>query len=129
MESRVRVGLTTEVARAEAEFEIERSRYTLALLAERLNLRREFVQRGTSAEQLMTRLQAAQTRLDASLTQKAMELARLRLKTLENQQAVGAAAELDVMRARLELKERELELSRLTMQLQRLNRTPPDSTR
>ena len=125
----MRVGLTTEVARAEAEFEIERSRHTLALLAERLNLRREFVQRGTSTEQLMTRLEAAQTRLDASLAQKGLRLARLRLKTLENQRAIGTAAELDVMRAQLDVKERELELSRLTTQLQRLGRTPPGSTR
>lgn len=58
-----------------------------------------------------------------------MELARLRLKTLENQRLAGIAEELDVMRARLEVKERELELSRLAAQLQRLTRTPPDSNR
>jgi hypothetical protein len=127
--SRVRVGMATEVAQGEAQLDVERARRALALLAERLNLRREFVQSATPAEQLVTRLDATQVRLDALLAQKSMELARLRLKTLENQRLAGVAEELDVMRARLELKERELELSRLAAQLQRLTRTPPDSNR
>src|SRR5262245_34811766 len=129
MDSRFRTGMATEVARAEAQFEVERARRSLALLAERMNLRREFVERGTSAEQLTTRLGVTEVRLDALLAQQALELARLRLKWTELQRTTGAAAEVDVLRAQVEVKELEAQLQRLAAQLQRLSRTPPDSNR
>jgi hypothetical protein len=128
-ESRFRTGVSTELAQAEAQLDLEKARRTLALLAERMTLRREFVERATPADQLMTRLGVSEVRLDALLAQKALELSRLRLKTVENQRAIGAADEVDVMRARIEVKERELDLQRFAMQLQRLSRTPPDSNR
>ena len=128
-ESRFRAGVATELARAEAQLDLERARRALALLAERMTLRREFVQRATPADQLTTRLGATELRLDALLAQKTLELSRSRLEMVEKQRAIGAAEEIDVMRARLEVKERELDLQRLAIQLQRLNRTPPDSNR
>ena len=128
-ESRFRTGIATQVSQAEAQFEVERARRALALLAERVNLRREFVERATPADQLTTRLGATEVRLDALLAQTALELARLRLSYIENQRAIGSAEEVDVLRARVDVKERELVLQRLAAQLKRLSRTPPDSNR
>jgi hypothetical protein len=45
---------------------------------------------------------------------------RKRLKTLEDQHAVGAAGELEVLRARLDLKEQEIALQSLARQLREL---------
>jgi hypothetical protein len=117
---RVRMGTALEVARVEAEVDLARARGTLTVLAERLSLRREFVEKGTAAANLATRLEAAQLREDMRVAQQSLNLARTRAQTVERQRSMGTATELELMRAQIEVKERELELSQLTIQLRRL---------
>ena len=117
---RVRVGAVSDLARAEAQLDVARASAALAVLAERLSLRREFVEKATPADELARRTETAQLRQDIRDAQQALELAKALAANVERMRAVGAATELDAMRAQVEVKERELELSQLVMQLRRL---------
>jgi hypothetical protein len=117
---RVRVGSASELARSEAQLQVARASVALATLGERLSLRREFVEKGTPADELAKRLETARLRQDIRVAQQALELAQARAANVDRQRAVGTATELDAMRAHIEVKERELELSQLITQLQRV---------
>jgi outer membrane protein TolC len=71
-----------------------------------------------------------QSRLDQdmSVTQLQVKLAEARLGAAERQQKVGAASDLDVMKAQVERKQVQLQLQQLIEQLRRLRRAGPDST-
>lgn len=120
VERRVRMGAVSELERGQAQLEVARANAALAAMAERLSLRREFIEKATPAEELARRLETAQLRQDVRVAQQSLELARARAANVERQRAVGAATELDAMRAQVEVKEREIDLSRLVAQLRRL---------
>jgi hypothetical protein len=121
VEMRVRAGAMSDMERSAAELEVARARAALAVLAERLALRKEFVEKATPADQLARRLESARIREDIRVVQMALELAKSRAAHVDRQRAAGAASDLDAMRAQVEVKERELELSHLTVQLRRLS--------
>ncbi|MDB4917184.1 MAG: hypothetical protein JWM95_4828 [Gemmatimonadetes bacterium] len=110
---RVRAGVLGETANQEAELALARATRDLAVLAERLTLRKEYLEKGTPVEQLMRRLEQAELRQDVAVTQRALELARDRAATLEKRRAVGAGEQLEVLKAQVERKEREIELQQL----------------
>ena len=117
IERRVRVGAADPLARLEAEGDVARARASLAALAERQNLRREFLEKGTPIDELVRRQQRAELRSEAMVAQQALAIARERLSLLEKSRAAGAAGELDVLRARVAVGEREIELQRLMSRL------------
>jgi hypothetical protein len=121
---RVRVGVVPQVHALEARVEMIRARNDLAVFAEKLALRREFLEKGTPVDQLALRLERAELQRDIELADAQVELARQRVSTLEKGRAAGSIGELEVMRATLELRERELELSRLGLRLRALQRVP-----
>jgi hypothetical protein len=120
IEGRVRAGAVSELSRGEAQVHVERARRALAVLAERLSLRREFLEKATPADELSRRLEAAQLRQDVRVAEQALALARARAANVDRQRAVGAATELDALRARMDVMEREVELSLLMTQLRRI---------
>jgi hypothetical protein len=126
VDRRVRVGVATELSHTEAQLEVARTQAGLALLADQLALRQEFLDKGTAPEELVKRLETTQVREDARLAQMALALARTRVQAVERERAAGAAAELDVMRAQVEVKERELELSQLMARMKRLGAKPQE---
>ncbi len=85
----------------------------LVVLAERLTMRKEYLAKQTSVDALTQRLERATLGQDVVVAQRALELARGRAALLEKRGAAGAAGELEVMKANVELKEREIELQRL----------------
>ena len=117
-----RVGMASELSLQDAGLEVTRARAALGTLAERRRLRKEFLDQGTPAEQLTRRFQQAQVRFDAMVAQEAVTVLRRRVQSLENQRAVGSASELDVLRAQVELREREIELQSLARQLRELSK-------
>jgi hypothetical protein len=119
-ERRARLGAGSEVAQLEAESAVSRARANLAVLAERLTLRQEFLQRGTSAEVLARKLNEFQVKQDVMVVQSELSAARARLDLVERQQRVGAASDVDLLRAQLEVKQRELDLQQLGQRLQRM---------
>jgi len=116
-ERRVRVGAALQETQIEAQGEALRARAALAVLAARLNLRREFLEKGTSVDELSRRLREEELRQDAYSAQQALGLARERLALIEKQKAVGAVGDIDLLTAQLHVREREIELQRLAEQL------------
>ncbi|MES2179006.1 MAG: hypothetical protein V4550_14190 [Gemmatimonadota bacterium] len=114
---RVRAGVGDDLANLEAEQRVAQARREMIVLAERLALRKEFLEKGTPVDQLTRRLERAELRQDVVIGQRAVELARERALLLEKRRAVGVASELDVMKAQVEAKERELELQQLVRRL------------
>lgn len=123
-ERQVRAGVASELQVLEAGLLVARQRAALGALVERRTLRKEFVDLGTPVDQLNRRYRHAQVRLDASIAQESVKLLQLRLESLQKMRAAGSASEVDVLRAELELKERELELQMLARQLRELARPP-----
>ena len=115
-ERRVRAGAAPDLAAIEANVELTRARAAMAVLAQRLTLRQEFVQRGTPIEQLTARLAQAQLQQDVALAQQELTLARERAVRVEKQRAVGVVSEAEVIQAKLKVQERELELQLLMTQ-------------
>jgi hypothetical protein len=119
-ERQVRVGSASDMALLDAGLAVTRARAALGTLAERRKLRKEFVDRGTPGEQLTRRFQQAQVRHEAFVAQEALKVLRQRLDAVRRQHGVGAASDLDLLRAQIELREQELELQLLTRQLREL---------
>ncbi|HEX6315813.1 MAG TPA: hypothetical protein VFZ73_13175 [Gemmatimonadaceae bacterium] len=119
-ERQFRVGAVSELAVLDAGLRVTEARAALGTLAERQMLRKEFVSRGTPGEQLNRRFQQAQVRFDAHVASEAVKMLRQRLDAVRKQRAVGTASDLDVLRAEIQLKEREAELALLARQLREL---------
>lgn len=112
-ERQFRVGAVSELAVLDAELRVTEARAALGTLAERQMLRKEFVSQGTPGEQLNRRFQQAQVRFDAHVASEAVKMLRQRLDAVRKQRAVGTASDLDVLRAEIQLKEREAEFALL----------------
>jgi hypothetical protein len=115
VERRVRIGAASDVAATEASVEVARDRSAMAVLAEQLALRKEFVDRGTPIEQLAARLADAQLQQDITLAQQELALARERAAQIERQRAAGIVTEAYLIQAKLKVQERELELQQLML--------------
>ena len=118
MERRVRVGASTELDRLDAEGAVTRARAAMAVLAERLALREEYLSKHTPVDQLTRKLEDFQLTQDAAVAQQALSAARARFEHVSKQQSVGLASDIDLQRARLDVMEREVELQRIAQQLQ-----------
>lgn len=118
VERRVRAGASTELDRLDAEGAVTRARAALAVLAERLTLREEYLSKHTPVDQLTRKLEDFQLTQDAAVAQQALSAARARFEQVSKQQRAGAASDLELQRARLDVMEREVELQRVAQQLQ-----------
>jgi len=114
----VRVGASTELDRLDAEGAVTRARAAMAVLAERLALREEYLSKHTPVDQLTRKLEDFQLTQDAAVAQQALSAARARFEHVSKQQSVGLASDIDLQRARLDVMEREVELQRIAQQLQ-----------
>lgn len=123
---RVRAGIVSDLAIGEAEVAVARTRRDIAVLAERLNLRNEYLAKNTSVDVMTRRLDFIELQGDAVVSQAAYELARARVAFLEKRRSASADDELEVMKANVELKERVIELRRLARRLQDANRAKPE---
>jgi len=119
---RVRVGAATEAASLDAEVAVARARGDLAVAAERLALRKEFLEKGTSIEQLTQRLEQTELKQNIAVAQSLLNLARQRSALLDRLQAAGAAEDLEALKARLDVKQHELDLQQLARRLKEMGR-------
>ena len=119
-ERQVRVGTASDLAQLEAALNVIRERSALGALAERRKLRKEFIEHGTTGEQLNRRFQQAQVRFDAHVVQETVNVLRRRVEAVQKQRAAGTASELDLLRAEYKLKEKEYEFQMLARQLREL---------
>lgn len=119
-ERRERVGAARDTERMDAELEVIRARGRMGVLLEQQKLRAEFLKKGTPGDQLARRLQQQQLRMDAMVTEKALATAVQRVEALRRHRAVGAASELDLLRAEVQVRELRLEWEQLLRQMRRL---------
>lgn len=119
---RVRVGVATDAALAAPQTDVARERADLVVLAERLALRKEYLAKGTAADELARRLEVTQ---DLQAGRQALDVARLTLDAAQKAAAVGTGSLIEMLQADLALQERQLELARLAERLRRLEAVPP----
>ena len=126
-ERQVRLGVAPALLQAEGEVALTRARGEMVVDARRLALRQEFLEKHTPADQLARQLDEAQRQADLEVAVRSLTLAQDRLELLRRQGAVGMVTDVDVMRAQLELKEKELEVARLRERLAGKFRAKVDS--
>ena len=112
---RVRIGAVSELTSVEANVEVVRARAAMAVLAQRLAMRKEFVERGTPVEQLTARLANTELQQDIALAEQELNLARRRAEQMERQRAAGVVTEFDLVYAKLNVQAREMELQKLML--------------
>jgi hypothetical protein len=117
IERRARAGVATEVERLAAAADVARAKGALSVIAAKLQLRAEFVAKGTPVEELARRLDKAQVTQDAYVAQQELTLARARLDVAVKQRRLGIVDDVQVLRAQLDVAQRNLELSRLASRL------------
>lgn len=122
-ERRVRVGAALQATQIEAQGEVLRARAALAALAARLNLRKEFLEKGTPVDELSRRLREAELRGDAYTAQQSLSLAQARLALIEKQRSAGVVGDVELLSAQLQVREQQIELQRLS---ERLRAVRPD---
>jgi hypothetical protein len=115
-----RVGSVTQLARGEAVSVVEQARGEMNLLAQKLMLRRQFFEEQLSPEEITRRFQRLELVGQFQQSEMQLRLAQERMALAEKNRLAGTAAEIDVMRAKLEVMERNLERLRLSRQLQQL---------
>ena len=119
---RVRVGAANEGASLDADLDVARARRDLAVEAERLALRKEFLESGTPVDQLSQRLAQMELKLNLAVAQSSLNLARQRAALMERLKAAGVADEVEMLKAQLQLKEQERALMELARQLKSVGR-------
>jgi hypothetical protein len=117
---RQRVGAGSEIERLDAELEAARARAAFGALAERQSLRQEYHAKGTAPDQMIRRLRRTELRLDVQAAQVAVQLASERQALVKKREAVGLVDRIEVLKAELELSERQHELQLLVRQLQQV---------
>jgi hypothetical protein len=120
-ERRERAGAASDLATLEARLEVERGRAAMTVLAQRLALRKEFVERSTPIDQLSARLANVELQQDIAVAQQELDLARQRAAQAERQRAAGVVTEFYLVQAKLKALEREAELHQLMV---RYNQRP-----
>ena len=103
----------TPVVRCEAKREFQ-------LVAQRLMLREAFLTEELTPEEVTRRERRAELVSDVELVQRRLQLATTRLERARERAAVGAATELAVKRAEVDVLEGTLQLRRLQMELDRV---------
>ncbi len=122
------VGLGSQVTEDEQRVRVAQARAAMADAASQLALRKQFLAQKTSVDVLSRELERSRLDQELEVTRLQVELARTRVAAAERQQKAGAADDLDVMKAQVELKQSQLQLQRLAAQLRQVQSTVRDST-
>ena len=119
-ERRKAIGAENPVVVQQRELEVEQARTKLALLAEKLELRKRVLESRLPAEHAERELRSLELRLAHKLVQRQAALAIERLKLIEQRVKSGAAQRAELLRAELDVLELKTELERMEAQLRAL---------
>ncbi len=111
-----RVGVVTDVVVSEARAGVEETRDQLGLLAMKLSLRKEFLEKGLATEDVARRLQRTELQFELQGTMRALRGAEARLQRAKERARVGVVSELEVKRAEVEVLELSIRLKQLEAQ-------------
>ena len=117
---RVRVGAASELESADYETSAMGRRGEMAVLAEKLKAREEFLDKGTDIRELTRRIERTEVQQAIQVAQRELANAQARMDLVEQRQKVGASTRLEVLQADMSIKLQELELQKLARRLKEL---------
>jgi hypothetical protein len=92
----------------------------MAVLAEKLKARQEFLDKGTDVRELTRRVERTEVQQAIQVAQRELVNARARKSLVEQRQKVGAATKLEVLQAEMSVVIRDLEIHSLARRLKEL---------
>jgi hypothetical protein len=117
---RVSVGVSSELESADYEATVLRRRADLAVLAEQLNARRDFLEKGTPVGELTVRVERMEVQQAIQVAQRELVNAQARSALLEKRFNVGVATRLEMLEAQTNVELQKLQLQKLVQRLQQL---------
>jgi len=114
------VGVSTPMARLQAETELMQTRLRLEQLRDTLELRRRALAGAVKQEEIRSSLRRIELTLETRRIELDMQLARARVDELRTRVNVGTASEIELKRAELELLERQTDLKRVRQEIEKL---------
>lgn len=117
---RVRVGAATELEAADYGASVLRRNADLAMLAEKLNARQEFLEKHTDIAALSLRVERTEVQQAVAVAQRELQNAQARLTLVEQRQSAGVATKLEVLEAQVNVQVQQLELQKLMRRLKEL---------
>jgi hypothetical protein len=121
LERAVAAGVVDPLVSQDAKLRVTEAQRELETIARRESLRREFLEKNLSPEAVERSLQVIDATAAIQSAQKTLELANMRLQLSRDRMRIGAASELEVKRAEVELLELQLRVQSLTRQLEALH--------
>lgn len=120
-ERRHRVGATSGLALQEPQIALAHARSEMQRLAGMLDLREAFLEENLAVADVERRVQRHELVVEAERVRILHGIAVDRLANLRERQAVGAAEQLEVMRANVQVMERQMEMLQIARQLEMLD--------
>jgi outer membrane protein TolC len=114
------IGAEPRIAVQQKEVELEQSRLRLALLADKLELRKRLLESQVTLLDSERELRVLELQHALRLAQRQTSLAAARLEFVRKQLKAGTADRTDLLRAELEALERQTEMTRIETQLKAL---------
>ena len=119
-EQRKAVGAESALSLQQKEFEREQVQVQLALLAEKLELRKRFLESKLTEAQIEHELQMSELRHGLMLAQFQAKLAASRLELVKERVNAGVVGRAELLRAELDVLERQTEIQRIEAQIRAL---------
>ncbi|HSA55735.1 MAG TPA: hypothetical protein VLE53_08520 [Gemmatimonadaceae bacterium] len=120
VERATRVGAATAAALGDAQGDVEGSRAALELAGMKLQLRKQFLEEGLTADEVTRRAQRTELMIEFRRLEQALRRAMERETLSRDRARAGAASELEAKRAEVEVLELQLHLKSLQQQLRQL---------
>jgi hypothetical protein len=114
---RVRAGVVAKTAELDADLEVRKAMGALSVLMARQSGRADFLERHLSIEEIDRKVERASVTADLQVAQLALSLAAERVSLIRKQKDVGMVGEMELLRAELEVRERQIEVQRLSARL------------
>lgn len=117
---RVAVGVATDLDATDREIAVLRARGDLAVLAERLKARDEFLEKGTPVADLARRVDLVDVQQQMLVAQRELANAEARSALVGRRQDVGAATKLETLEAQMNVELQKMQLQKLSVRLKQL---------
>lgn len=119
-ERRVRVGAASPLETGDYQAAAARLRGEVAVAAERLRAREEFLGKGTSVHELTVRIERTEVEQAIHAAQQALATAQARLNLIEQRNKVGVSTHLELLEAQVNVQLQQLDLQKLVQRLQKI---------
>jgi outer membrane protein TolC len=118
---RLNAGAVDRLAVLESQAVLQKAQADLTLIARKIELRDQYVTKQTTFEALSRTINDLELRNEYQVAAQGLQLASERLDLMQKRRAAGAAQDVDVLRAELEVRERQIEVRNL---MNRISKKP-----